>query len=136
MNKTIIYFDRIGRTLMGEVINTTDNTITVKNPCVFQIQQVQRTPNDKEFNIQLLPITLFEVTNIHETKSYNIEYDKKNIEILTNEDGSYVKPSDNFIKIREGMFGKLSDGTFEKMLQDKNLQSNNSNSQPETIEVK
>lgn len=127
--KKIIFFDRIGRTITGEVSKENDVEITIKNPCVFQISP---NPQTREFNMTLLPVVLFELIN-PKTKSYEITYCKNNIEILKNEDGSYVEPTEHFINARENMFNKLSSGEFEKIVNNK---SDSNKSTPEIIEVK
>ena len=106
MEKQIIFFDKIGRLIIGDVFYETEKTLAVKNPCVFQVQP---TPN-RQFNISLLPAVLFEQLNIAETTNYNVTYNKDNIEILTDDYGAYIKPAENFLNNRKQMFDKLVSG--------------------------
>ena len=108
MNKNIILFiDKFGRTIMGEIFEETDNSLTIKNPGIIHISQDAGT---KQFNFQVLPLILFELLDINNTKFYNIKVNKDEISILTTENNSYVQINEAFIKQYNAMFTALANG--------------------------
>lgn len=132
MNKIIIYNDKIGRTLIGEIANETETTVTIRNPSVMQIMQ---HPVTKEISMQLLPLILYELLDIENTKSYSIVYNKNDIDILRNgeNENEYLSPAQKFIDIRKTIFDKLADGSLLEIA--KKASASNA-STPEIIEVK
>jgi len=52
-NKLTLFLDSIGRTLMGEIIETTEQTIRVKNPIVID---VVHEPSSGKVTLQMLPL--------------------------------------------------------------------------------
>ena len=128
----IIFFDNIGRTIIGSIQSETDDKITVANPCAVQIGQ---HPATKEITMQLLPMVLFELIDIDNTKSYSIEFNKNNISILKDHHGEYAPVADKFIKIRKALFDRLENGTLSEIM--KQAQNSNTNqATPQIIEAK
>lgn len=118
----VLFLDKVGRTLVGEIVDTTETTYKIKNPAVMQIGQ---NPVDRKLSVQLLPFVLFEMIDINVVKEYVIEYNKGDINIVKNVDGTYATPAQHFIETREKLFNALRDGTFLKP-----------NSEPEVLEAK
>ena len=52
-NKLTLFLDYIGRTLMGEIIETTETTIRVKNPVVVD---TMHDPSNGKVTLQMLPL--------------------------------------------------------------------------------
>jgi hypothetical protein len=54
-NKIAVFFDNVGRTILGERLNdkTTDKTLTIKNPAVVHIIPNQQTG---QLQLQILPL--------------------------------------------------------------------------------
>lgn len=54
-NKIVVFFDQVGRTILGERIDdkTTDGVLTVKNPAVVHIMPNQQTG---QLQLQILPL--------------------------------------------------------------------------------
>jgi len=52
-NKLTLFLDSIGRTLMGEIIETTDQTVRVKNPIVIDVVHEQASG---KVTLQMLPL--------------------------------------------------------------------------------
>ena len=54
-NKIVVFFDSVGRTILGEKINdkTTDKVLTIKNPAVVHIMPNQQTG---QLQLQILPL--------------------------------------------------------------------------------
>ena len=128
MEKNIIIFiDKFGRTLMGEVIDENVCSIQVKNPGVIHISQ---NAQNKGFNFQLLPLILFEIVDVSSTKSYITKFNKEDISILTTDGEHRVKANETFIKQYNTIFDALANGlqTAEK--------SQEVQQQPNILEVK
>jgi hypothetical protein len=54
-NKTVVFFDTVGRTILGEKIEaeTTDKVLAIKNPAVVHIMPNQQTG---QLQLQILPL--------------------------------------------------------------------------------
>ncbi len=54
-NKIVVFFDPVGRTILGEKIEaeTTDKSLTIKNPAVVHIMPNQQTG---QLQLQILPL--------------------------------------------------------------------------------
>jgi hypothetical protein len=54
-NKIVVFFDTVGRTILGEKINdkTTDKVLAIKNPAVVHIMPNQQTG---QLQLQILPL--------------------------------------------------------------------------------
>ena len=52
-NKIIVFLDSVGRTILGEKVNSDDNTIAIKNPAVIHIMPNQQTG---QLQLQILPL--------------------------------------------------------------------------------
>lgn len=52
-NKIVVFFDTVGRTILGEKINSDEKTLTVKNPAVVHILPNQQTG---QLQLQILPL--------------------------------------------------------------------------------
>ena len=128
MEKNIILFiDKFGRTLIGELIAENVCSIQVKNPSVIHISQ---NAQNKRFDFQLLPLILFEIIDVATTKSYVARFDKEDISILTTDGEHRVKVNEAFIKQYNTIFDALAKGlqTAEN--------NQNTQQQPNILEVK
>jgi hypothetical protein len=54
-NKTVVFFDAVGRTILGEKVEaeTTDKVLAIKNPAVVHIMPNQQTG---QLQLQILPL--------------------------------------------------------------------------------
>jgi hypothetical protein len=52
-NKIVVFLDSVGRTILGEKINSDDNTLGIKNPAVIHIMPNQQTG---QLQLQILPL--------------------------------------------------------------------------------
>lgn len=125
MNKNMILFiDKFGRTIMGEIAEENVSSYTIKNPGVIHIAQDAQT---KRFNFQVLPLILFELLDVDATKFYNIKFNKEDISVLTTDNNQLVKVNQAFINQYDAMFTALANGL---------KQENNSEANINTLEVK
>jgi hypothetical protein len=82
-NKLIIFIDNIGRTIVGEQVNSTsDKSIKVKNPAIIWAQPNQQ---NGQLNIQVIPLFFRELL-AGKSKEEGViwEYLTSNITIATN----------------------------------------------------
>lgn len=108
MNKNIILFlDKFGRTVIGEIFEENENDLIIKNPGIINITQDAQS---KRFNFQVLPLILFEIVNVDTTKFYNVKFNKSDISILTTENNNYVEVNSAFVSQYEAMFNALANG--------------------------
>ena len=108
MNKNIILFlDKFGRTVIGEIFEENENDLIIKNPGIINITQDAQS---KRFNFQVLPLVLFEIVNVDTTKFYNVKFNKSDISILTTENNNYVEVNSAFVSQYEAMFNALANG--------------------------
>lgn len=52
-NKIVVFFDTVGRTILGEKINSDEKFLTIKNPAVVHILPNQQTG---QLQLQILPL--------------------------------------------------------------------------------
>lgn len=52
MNKITTFIDHIGRTIIGEEVESNDATLTVKNPAIIHVQPTQQG----QLNVQTIPL--------------------------------------------------------------------------------
>ena len=125
MNKNIILFiDKFGRTIMGEIAEENVSSYTIKNPGVIHITQDAQS---KRFNFQVLPLILFELLDVDTTKFYNIKFNKEDISVLTTDNNQLVKVNQAFVNQYNAMFTALANGL---------KQENTTESNINTLEVK
>lgn len=48
----VLFLDSIGRTILGELVSATDNSLKVKNPAMIVVQQTQT----QQLQVQLIPL--------------------------------------------------------------------------------
>jgi len=53
-NNIVVFFDAVGRTILGEKVSSTDTLLTVKNPAVVHVM-----PNQQSGQLQLQILPLF-----------------------------------------------------------------------------
>lgn len=55
MNKVIIFMDNVGRPVIGEQIDLTDDVLKVRNPAVVNVQPVTNG-NQQQYQVQMIPL--------------------------------------------------------------------------------
>lgn len=106
-NKNILFIDKFGRTILGEVINENEKTLKIKNPGIIHISQDAQT---HRFNFQVLPMVLFELIDVENTKECNLIIEKDNISIIMNENDEPIIPNKIFVQQRDNIFNALAKG--------------------------
>ena len=79
-NKLITFFDTVGRTLIAELVNEADDTITVKNPVIVHIVPNQQSG---QMALQLLP-AFFKEFLADRNQDTEWTYKKDNITLSNN----------------------------------------------------
>ncbi|MEY5134963.1 MAG: hypothetical protein RL709_664 [Pseudomonadota bacterium] len=74
-NQLATFLDSIGRTIIGEVVNQTPDTLTVKNPALVA---VQANPQTNQLQLQILPL-FFKEFLANQTEATTWTYKKANI---------------------------------------------------------
>jgi hypothetical protein len=76
-NKTVVFFDQVGRTILGERVEseTNENVLTIKNPAVVHIMPNQQTG---QLQLQILPL-FFKEFLADKDSGTTWKYNRKNI---------------------------------------------------------
>ena len=74
-NKIVVFFDSVGRTILGEKIESSEDFLTIKNPAVVSIIPNQQT---SQLQLQILPL-LFKEFLADKDAGTVWKYNRKNI---------------------------------------------------------
>ena len=70
-----VFIDQIGRTVMGNLITTTENTFTVQNPVIIHVQP---NPQNGQLNVQAFPYLFIEFINPEDRDKNDWTFNKQN----------------------------------------------------------
>tara|TARA_R110000868_G_scaffold241956_2_gene497509 strand:+ start:171 stop:515 length:345 start_codon:yes stop_codon:yes gene_type:complete len=94
----ILFIDNVGRTLLGEQVNKTETTVSVKNPVYIHVGQTAQG----QLSVQLMPLFLLEMVDLTaRQEGIIVEYNILNINPITTKIDSKLENQYN------GMFGAM-----------------------------
>lgn len=76
--KLVAFFDTVSRTIIGEEVENTDKTLTVKDPAVLHLQP---NPQNGQLSLQILPL-FFKEFLADKSDDVNIVFNKSNITFI------------------------------------------------------
>lgn len=94
-NKIVVFLDTIGRTIVGEEVESTKENLSIKNPAVVHVQP---NPQTNQLQLQILPLFFRE---FQADKNQSTVWNFKKNNITTSEDITFAV---QFIGQYEQMF--------------------------------
>lgn len=81
MSKITTFVDHIGRTIIGEIVSDTKDTLTVKNPAIIHVQPTQQG----QLNVQTIPLYFKEfISEKNKSEGTTWQFNKANLVLGVN----------------------------------------------------
>lgn len=77
---TVLFLDMLGRTIIGEKVSESAESLTIKNPAIVSVMPQQGPNGQQRMAIQIFPV-IFKEFLADKEKGCTFEYYKKNITI-------------------------------------------------------